>query len=286
MTHEHHIRNPLEWAWAQMAGAGHALGSAAHAIHGDTRSHPVVRRIGVADIRAALAEGLRDFAAFRTDVIFICLIYPLAGLALARLAFGYDLIPLIFPLASGFALLGPAAAIGLYEMSRRREQGADVTWADAFGVVRSPAFAALMVLSLVLLVIFAAWVAVAYVIYAVTLGTAAPASMQAFAEAVFTTPAGWTLIGLGVGAGFLFAVGVLAVSVVSFPLLVDRDTGLLTAVATSVRAVRANPGPMALWGMLVAAGLVIGSLPALVGLVIVMPVLGHATWHLYRRLIG
>ena len=94
---------------------------------------------------------MSDFAAYRTDVIFICIIYPLAGLVLARLAAGYDMLPLVFPLASGFALLGPIAAVGLYEMSRRREQGADITWADAFGVVRAPAFGAILVLGLMLL---------------------------------------------------------------------------------------------------------------------------------------
>src|SRR4029453_13967063 len=100
---------------------------------------------------------------------------------------------------------------------------------------------------------------------------------------VFTTSAGWTMILVGVGVGFLFALLVLAISVVSFPLLLDRDVGLDAAVWTSIRAVAANPGPMALWGLIVAAGLVIGSIPVFLGLIIVMPVLGHATWHLYAR---
>jgi uncharacterized membrane protein len=130
------------------------------------------------------------------------------------------------------------------------------------------------------------WLGAAMAIYTLTLGPEPPASLVSFARTVFTTEAGWALMILGVGVGFLFAVLVLAISVVSFPLLLDREVGLKAAVATSVRAVMANPGPMALWGLIVAGGLVAGSIPLFLGLIIVMPVLGHATWHLYRRVVG
>lgn len=246
---------------------------------------PTVHRIGVADLRDVLAKGYDDFGAYRTDVIFLCVFYPVVGLVLGRLAFGYDMLPLLFPLASGFALIGPFAAVGLYEMSREREQGVHVTWANAFGVVRSPAFPAIVVLGLLLVIIFLAWLAAAQAIYLVTLGPAPPASIAAFVRDVFTTGAGWVMTVVGVGVGFLFAVLVLTISVVAFPLLLDRNVGIDTAVLTSVRAVIANPGPMAMWGLIVAGGLVIGSLPMFVGLIIVMPVLGHATWHLYRKVV-
>jgi len=289
MAMESHIRNPIEWGWDQIKRAKLAVGSAAHAIRGTEQARhsapPVVRRIAAAELREVLARGFGDFAAYRTDVIFLCIIYPVVGLVLARLAAGYDMLPLIFPLASGFALVGPVAAVGLYEMSRRREQGVDITWADAFGVVRSPAVGAIIVLGLLLLAIFLLWLVAAYAIYEVTLGPQPPASIASFARDVFTTGAGWTLIGVGVSVGFLFALLVLTIRVVSFPLLLDRDVGLYTAVMTSVRAVRANPAPMAIWGLIVAGGLVIGSIPLLLGLAIVMPVLGHATWHLYRKVV-
>jgi uncharacterized membrane protein len=284
-----HIRNPVEWGWDQLTLAAVTVSSLGRSLGGREESRdaplPAVRNIKTTDLRDALARGLDDLGAYRTDVIFLCLIYPLVGIALAWVTFGYGTLPLLFPLASGFALVGPVAAVGLYEMSRRREQGIPITWMDAFGVISSPAFGAILVLGLVLLGIFLLWLVAANVIYALTLGPEPPASIAAFARDVFTTTAGWAMILVGVGVGFLFALLVLAISVVSFPLLLDRDVGLRTAVLTSISAVTANPGPMAVWGLMVAGALVIGSIPAFLGLIIVVPVLGHATWHLYRKVV-
>jgi uncharacterized membrane protein len=282
------IRNPIEWGYDQIRSTALAVGSAGRAVRGaaaDRQALPTIHRISVADLRDVLARGLDDFGAYRADVIFLCVIYPIVGLLLARLVVGYEIPPLLFPIASGFALIGPVAAVGLYEMSRRREQGIAATWADAFTVARSPSYGAIALLALLLLAIFLLWLGAAWTIYALTLGPAPPASIAGFLRDVLTTPAGWALIAVGIGVGFLFAVLVLAISVVSFPLLLDRDVGLVAAVQTSIRAVAANPGPMALWGMVVAGALVLGSLPAFLGLVIVMPVLGHATWHLYRKMV-
>ena len=278
------IRNPIEWSYDQIRLTASAVGSTGRGVRGAAAA-PAVRRITIGDLRDALARGIDDFGAYRADVVFICVIYPIVGLLLARLVVGYDVLPLLFPIASGFALLGPVAAVGLYEISRRREAGEAVTWADAFGVVRSPSYGAIALLGLLLLAIFLLWLGAAWAIYALTLGPGQPASVAAFLRDVLTTPAGWALIAFGNGMGFLFAVLVLAISVVSFPLLLDRDVGLVAAVQTSIRAVAANPGTMAVWGLIVAGGLVLGSLPAFLGLVIVMPVLGHATWHLYRKLV-
>jgi uncharacterized membrane protein len=281
-----HIRNPVEWSVDQLRLAGHAVEAVGRGGRGLDMPAPAVRPIGVADIRDALVRGLDDFAAFRTDVASLCVVYPLAGLVLARLAFGYDLLPLLFPLASGFALIGPLAAVGLYEMSRRREQTGDASWADAFNVLRSPSLGAIVALGLALLALFLLWLGAAMAIYDLTLGPEPPASITAFVRDVLTTARGWAMIGIGVGVGFLFAVVALSISVVSFPLLLDREVGLATAVMTSLRAVAANPGPMALWGLVVAAGLVLGSIPAFLGLIVVMPTLGHATWHLYRKVVA
>jgi uncharacterized membrane protein len=287
MSTENHIRNPFEMALQQLSSVISEAGDIAVKPRVPVaQAPPVIRRIEVRDLWDALRKGAGDLGAIRDDVLFIGLIYPVAGLVLARLTFSYNLLPLVLPLVAGFALIGPVAAIGLYEISRRREQGMHVTWATAFGVVRSPALGSILWLGSMLLGLFVLWLAAAYGIYLATLGPAPPTSVAAFIHDVFLTGAGWAMIVAGVGVGFLFAALALAISVVSFPLLLDRNVGMTTAIATSVRAVAANPGPMALWGAIVVAGLVLGSAPALLGLIFVMPVLGHATWHLYRKVIA
>ena len=258
-----------------------------HLISGATDA-PValaVRKIGMADIKDALRRGVDDFLAMPSHAAFLCVIYPVVALVLARLTLGYDVLPMLFPLAAGFALLGPLAAIGLYELSRQREQGREASWKDAFDVFHSPSFGAIAALGVLLLVIFFVWLAVAQTVYVAAFGYTPAASIPDFLTRVFTTPGGWMLILVGNGIGFLFALLVLTISVVSFPLLLDRDVGAAVAMLTSVRAVLANPVPMAVWGLIVAGLLVMGSLPFFVGLTIVLPILGHSTWHLYRKVV-
>ena len=244
-----------------------------------------VRHITPSDLWQALAEGFSDFAAIPSHAIFLCVIYPLLGLRLISLASGYSAVPLAFPLAAGFALIGPFAAVGLYELSRRREAGLDISFNHAFDVVRSPSFGAILLLGLLLMAIFLVWLAVAQAIYVANFGYTAPASVGQFVDEVFTTRAGWRLIVVGTGTGFLFAAVVLTITAISFPLLLDRDVGAAVAALTSIRVVTENPLTMVLWGLIVAALLVIGSIPFFLGLTVVMPVLGHATWHLYRRAV-
>jgi len=252
---------------------------------GDAPAHPVVRKISPADLKEALAKGFDDFWAMPSHLVFLGLIYPIAGACLAALTFSNNALPLLYPLASGFALIGPFAAIGLYEVSRRRELGLPTSWQDAFDVLRSPSIPSIIALGVLLLVIFLAWLTTARMLYESLFGYAAPASYTQFVNEVLTTSQGIRLIVFGNLLGFIFAVVVLSISVISFPLLLDRDVGVAVAVYTSVKAVVMNPLTMALWGLIVAAALLIGSLPLFVGLAVVMPVLGHATWHLYRRVV-
>jgi uncharacterized membrane protein len=289
MAMQQHIRNPIEWGWDTLKQTGRTVGAAGQTLDGAWEGHdstaPVVQRISAADLRDVLRRGFEDFGAYRTDVIFLCLLYPLVGLVMARMVWGYGMLPLVFPLISGFALIAPFFAVGLYEMSRRREHGMARGWADAFGVASSPALGSIMALGLLLLALFVMWLGAAHIIWLLTLGPEPPISLEAFAQDVLTTEAGWTMAIVGTAVGFVFALVVLVLSVVSFPLLLDRDIGLGTAIATSFKVVRANPAPMALWGLIIATALVLGSIPLLMGLAIVFPVLGHATWHLYRKVL-
>jgi uncharacterized membrane protein len=256
----------------------------APSVFGNTAA-PVVRDIGLSDLRDALRLGWEDFKAVPSHAVILCVIYPILGIVIFRMVLGYSVLPLLFPLAAGFALLGPFAALGLYELSRRRERGEEPSASDALDVLRAPSFAAMLGLGTMLLTLFVVWVAVADAIYVAIFGHTPAASIPNFAMRVLTTPEGWALIVVGCGVGFLFAVVALCVSVVSFPLMLDRHASAIDAIRTSVRAVIKNPVAMATWGVIVAALLILGSLPAFVGLAVVLPVLGHATWHLYRKVV-
>ena len=260
--------------------------SSSHLLVGtDAPGQVQIRRLHPGDLLQALARGLDDFAAMPSHAVFLCVIYPLLGIFMIAMILGNSWLPLAFPIAAGFALVGPIAAIGLYELSRRREAGLDGSTSHVFDVLHSPSLGAIVALGILLMAIFLIWLAVANAIYVANFGYGAPASLTQFVHDVLYTRAGWNLIIIGTGAGFLFAVVVLAISAISFPLLLDRDIGAAVALATSIRVVAANPVTMALWGLIVAVLLVVGSIPFFLGLTVVMPVLGHATWHLYRRAV-
>ena len=252
----------------------------------DSGAGPIIRHIGLPDLSEALRQGWEDFKAVPSHAIILCVIYPVLGLVLARTVLGYSVLPLLFPLAAGFALLGPFAALGLYELSRRREAGEPASAWDALEVLRSPSFGAMLGLGTLLLALFVVWVATAQAIYVAAFGYAAAADIPDFLERVLTTPQGWWLIVVGCSVGFLFALVALCISVVSFPLMLDRHAGAGDAIVTSLRVVTRNAIPMAAWGFIVAVLLVLGSLPLFLGLAVVIPLLGHATWHLYRKVVA
>ncbi len=244
-----------------------------------------VRRITFDEIRAALGEGFADFMAKPSHVIFLSIIYPIAGLVIARAAVVGDLLPLLFPLVAGFAILGPLAAVGTYEVSRRRETGADTSWTDLRDLVRSPEIRQIAGMAAILLAIFVAWLGAAQAIYGATLGPEMPRTLGDFARDVLTTSPGWAMILIGNIVGFAFAAAAFTVGLVSFPLIIDRKVGVGVAIRTSARCVAANPLVLAGWGAIVALALMGGMVVLFVGLAVVLPVLGHTSWHLYRKLV-
>lgn len=260
----------------------HGIGTAGT---GTALDEPAIRRIGVEDLRHALRRGVDDFLATPTQLVFLCILYPIIGLMLAVAAAQGDLFQLIYPMVAGFALVGPLAALGLYEISRRREAGRPVSWLTVFEVRHSPAIVPIAGLGVILVAIFLLWLTAARIIAGATIGADVSPTMGSLVDRVLGTSAGWTMILVGNAVGFVFAATVLVITVVSFPMLLDRNVPLGVAVRTSVRAVQANPGTMALWGLLVGAGLLAGCALLFVGLAVVLPVFGHATWHLYRRVV-
>lgn len=246
-----------------------------------------IRTIGLSDLWAALGKGFDDFRAKPSHLFFLALIYPIIGIVLASIVLDYQLWPLMFPLVSGFALVGPFAATGFYELSRRRELGLEATWTKSFMIFRSPAAVPMAVLAGFLLILFVTWMFSAEAIYTTLFPGRAPESFAAFFDMVFQTREGFWMVIVGCGVGFIFALICFAISVVSFPLLLDKENvSAATAIRTSLSAVRHNPFTMMVWALTIAVILAVAALPALVGLSVAVPVLGHASWHLYRRVVA
>lgn len=245
-----------------------------------------IRDISISDVNDALRHGFEDFWEHPSHYAFAALIYPVVMVVVGFWVSGRNVLPLIYPLASGFALLGPFVALIFYEISRRQELGLDTSWKHGFGAIRSPAFPAILAVGLLLCALFIAWLVVAQLLFTSLFGSQAPESFMALFYEVFTTTHGWMLIIFGNLVGLLFALAVLSISVVTFPLLLDRNVKAGVAIRTSVKATSINTVPVLFWGLLVGVLLALGMVTLFVGLVIVMPVLGHATWHLYRKMIA
>lgn len=254
-------------------------------------AQPAIRKVGLREVGEALALGFKDFRVNPVQRMLMALIYPLAGLFLAWVVWTTQAFPLLYPIAAGFALIGPFASAGLYEISRRRELGVASPWLSEFAVLRSPHLGAVVELGVLLSVIFVLWLATANALYDHLLEGAGGESISALLQLALGTRAGWILCAGGTAIGFLFAVAVFSLGVLSFPLLLDRDLAgstedqVATAVETSVRAVIKSPMAMAAWAAVTAIGVMIGLATALVGFIVLIPILGHATWHLYRKIV-
>jgi len=258
--------------------------------HTEARAYrPTIHKLSLADLEDALLKGVEDFKAKPTFGAFVIFIYPLVTLAAFMVVFNYDWLPLVFPTVSGLLLIGPFVTIGMCEVSRRRELGQDISGLGAFDFRRSASSQDIVLLGLLLVALFFFWLATAMTIFGLTLGDpwqSAPAELGVgFVQRLFTTGAGWTLIIVGNAFGLLFAITALCVGALSFPLLLDKPVGIGVAVQTSIRVVLANPIMMMVWGLVVVLSMVIGALPLLLGLSLTIPILGHATWHLYRKAI-
>ena len=250
------------------------------------RTEIPVRKICNEDLSIALRQGLDDFLTFRGDIVFAGLIYTVIGLAAVVMTTSMPLMPFFFPVVAGVGLLGPVAAVGFYELAKRREDGEkDLHWFNFLDVRKRASVDDMGIVAGLLLAVFFGWLLAAGALYALLFGWATPQSIGDFLGMIFGTARGWALIVAGAIVGAIFGWIVLALSVVSMPMLVDRNLDASEAVSASWRAAHANKGEMIRWGLIVFGLLILGSIPAFVGLAFVLPWLGYATWHLYTRLI-
>jgi len=250
------------------------------------RTRPIkVRKISTEDLRDSLRDGWRDFMTLRGDIFIAGFVYTFIGVAAVVVAMNGRLLPFLFPVLAGVGLLGPIAATGFYELARRREAGKHVHWFDFLEVRKRSTVDEMGIVAGVLLVIFFVWLLVAGALYAILFDWAVPDSIPQFVNMIFYTSRGWMLMGAGLAAGAILGWLVLALSIVSLPMLVDCDVSAADALATSWKAAHANVGPMIQWGLIVTVLLVLGSIPLFVGLAFVLPWLGYSTWHLYTRLV-
>lgn len=247
---------------------------------------PVIREITMEDVQAAFYEGLNDFRAAPAYGLFFGAVYAAGGILMLALVIALDAVYLAYPLAAGFALIGPFVAVGLYEVSRRRDRGEKLAWGPILGVIFSQSKRELGWMAFVTLFVMIIWLYQVRLLLALFLGFQSFATLGAFLNVVFTTPEGLLFLLVGNVVGALLALGLFSLTVISFPLLLDRDVDFITAMIASVKSVVMNPKPMIAWGLFIVLGLILASIPFFLGLLIILPALGHASWHLYQKVVA
>ena len=247
---------------------------------------PRVQPITFADVKASFSEGLSDFFHAPMIGLFFGAIYALGGLAIVTVVFAMEMGYLAYPLAAGSVLIGPFVAAGLYEVSRELEAGRTPTFSTVLKTVFAQRSREMSWMAFVTIFAFTIWMYQVRLLLALFLGFANFASLNEFAHVLFTTTDGLAFLAVGHVVGAALALGLFSITVISFPLLMDREVDVVTAMITSVQTVMTSPGPMIAYGIAVVALLVLGALPFFLGLLVVLPVLGHATWHLYRRAVA
>ncbi|MDN2564960.1 DUF2189 domain-containing protein [Aquibium sp. A9E412] len=247
---------------------------------------PEVRAIGIDDVAASLSAGIADFVRQPLFGLFFGGVFAVVGVVIALALTVWDMPWMIYPFAIGFPLVGPFAAVGLYEVSRQLERGRTPRWGEVLTVVWAQRARELSWMAFVMLFVFWVWMYQVRLLIALFLGRMSFSTLDRFAEVVLTTTQGWTFLAVGHVVGAALALALFSLTVISMPLLLERETDFVTAMITSVRAVFASPVVMLGWGVVVTLAVLAACVPFFVGLFIVLPVLGHATWHLYRRAVA
>jgi len=264
--------NKYREVWEMASGARVPVASAS-----------VADDLTLADLRAILAAGWADFRAFPQFGLFFAAVYVAAGMFLVYALVAWGEAIWLVPAAAGFPLLAPFVAVGLYEVSRRREAAMPMSWRAVLGALRGRGDDQIIGMGVVLFVAFAFWVIVAHGIFYIFF---AQSGLVAETTDFFFTFAGISMLVVGGAIGAIMALAFFAITVVSLPMLVDRDVDCISAIIVSLAAMRSNRGVLLAWALTIAVALFLAMLPLFLGLLVVLPVLAHATWHLYRRAVG
>lgn len=246
---------------------------------------PQVVALSAQDIRECLIEGLGDFARAPRFGLFFGGIFAATGIIIVLALTRWNLPWMVYPFAIGFPLIGPFAAAGLYDVSRRLETGAPLTWKAVLSVVWAQRGRELSWMAFAMLFIFWMWMYQIRLLMALFLGRMSFSTLEKFFDVVLTTPQGWLFLAIGHAVGAALALALFSITVISIPLLLDREYDFVTAMITSVKTVIASPLIMLGWGVVVTLSVLAACVPFFLGLLVVLPVLGHATWHIYRRAV-
>lgn len=246
---------------------------------------PDVNAISFGDLLACLKAGLSDFARAPLFGLLFGGVYALAGIIMVLAVTRWNMSWMIYPLAIGFPIIGPFAAVGLYCVSRRLQNGEPLGWQPVLSLVWAQRRRELSWMAFVMLFVFWVWMYQIRLLIAIMLGRMSFSTLDKFLSIVFTTPEGWAFLAVGHIVGAILALIMFSITVVSVPLLMERDIDFVSAMITSVKVVLKSPVPMIAWGIFVTLAVIAASLPMFLGLLLVLPVLGHATWHLYKRAI-
>lgn len=255
-------------------------------LNGAALGKPQINRIGVSDVFASLSMGIRDFRAYSLFGIFFGAIYAIGGLFIAIMLFRYHMPWMIIPVAIGFPLVGPFIAVGLYEISRRSSRGEPVTWRGVLTEVFRQRERQMSWMAFVVLFIFWIWIYQVRLLMALFLGFRIPSTFEGFVKIVLHTPEGIMFLVVGTIIGAVLAAVLFSATVISMPLLLEYEVDFITAMLTSMRCVIENPVPMLAFGAIVAGAAILSLFPVFLGLLVVLPIAGHATWHLYRRVLS
>lgn len=246
---------------------------------------PKLRPVNAAHLNAAWRAGIKDFTRAPVMGLFFGGFYTAGGIAMLAAAALYNMGWIVYPALAGFALIGPFAAVGLYEISRQLEAGEKPTWGGVLTVIWAQRKREIAWMGFVMIFLLVIWMYQVRMLLALFLGFEAFHGIDGLVQTIFSTPAGIAFLVIGHVVGAVLSLIVFSLTVISIPLLLDRDVDFVTAMVTSIKTVKESPGPMFSWGLFVVVALFISSIPAFLGLLITLPMLGHATWHIYRHAV-